>query len=79
MSISSFAEIVVIPVKEDAVHFVFLPAIDLVDDENLVWLVLEFRGHLGVVEAFLLEVVGQVALAFLRPGPDRWFLPSKLG
>ena len=44
----------------------FFPAIDVVDDENLVWLVLVFGGHLGVVESFFLEVVGEVALAFLH-------------
>src|ERR1039458_1012412 len=56
----------VISVKENTIHLVLLPSIDFVYNENLVWLFLEVCGHLGIVEAFLLEVVGQVTLPFLN-------------
>src|SRR5579871_223447 len=56
----------VIPLKIDAVHLVFLTAIDVVDDENLIRTLLEIDRYGDVCISFPLKVVDQIALTLFH-------------
>src|SRR6266404_873837 len=54
----------VIPLKHNAVHFVFCALVDFVDQQNLVGLAVERGFDFGVEVALFLEIVDQILLTF---------------
>src|SRR5215470_2554396 len=59
----------IVPVEKNPVYLVLLPAIDLVYEQDLVWLPLEVGGDGGVIKSLLLEIIRKVALTLCHQFP----------
>ena len=52
--------------KHDAVHFMFLALVDVINHENLIGFAVNSGLDVRVVEPFLFEIIRKVLLAFLN-------------